>query len=476
MMSRAIRLRSLALIWVAIAMMSASVATLLWVRSTQSWAEHLAFAQTAGLLTYEALRTGQDTHPDLKVTSLSASDAELAETGKFERIEGMPQPAYVTVLSLQNNEGGLRLGAVSDVLQYPVADIPAEVVPTASAQLAALTRLFATYCSDPILIARYGNGPWQQVSGSAIWGCDAAPRDLRLLAVLVGLLAIAALFTLIGNTTQSFDAFAQAFRNRRFGGPDSYETRGPSELRDIVDSLNAFLEAERKQLANRAAVLSSVSHDLGTPATRLRLRTALIKDDELRRKLESDIDSMTGIIESALTYTRAEMNAEAPRKLSLNSLVETIVSDYQDVGEPVTLVPPRDVVVQGGRSLFMSRQGQSVVTAGRQVIVSGRPVALERAITNLIDNALKYGRSASVAIETDARTATIVIEDEGSDTLAKDVEALIAPFERGENTDYIAGHGLGLSIVATIAALHNGALSFENSATGLQARLSIQRA
>lgn len=475
-MARAFRLRTLALIWVAIAMISATQATALWLRSTQSWSDHLAAAQTAGLLTYEALRTGRDTHPVLTVTQLSAEDAVLAETGKFERIMGTPQPAYVTVLSLQGADGGLRIGAVSDVLRYPVADIQADAVPSPPAQLAALTRLFATYCSDPILFARYGNGPWHRVEGSAIWGCDAAPRDMRLMAVLVALLAVAALVTLIGNTTQAFDAFAQAFRNRRFGGPESYETTGPTELRDIVESLNAFLEAERRQLANRAAVLSSVSHDLGTPATRLRLRTALIQDDELRRKLESDIDSMTGIIESALTYTRVEMNAEAPRKLSLNSLVETIVSDYQDVGDPVTLVPPRDVVVQGGRSLFMSRQGQSVVTTGRQVIISGRPIALERAITNLIDNALKYGRSASIAIETNAQTATIVVEDEGSDTLAGDVEALIAPFERGENTGYIAGHGLGLSIVATIAALHNGALSFENSATGLQARLSIQRA
>lgn len=475
-MARAFRLRTLALIWVAIAMISATLATALWLRSTQSWSDHLAAAQTAGLLTYEALRTGRDTHPALTVTQLSAEDAVLAETGKFERITGTPQPAYVTVLSLQGVDGGLRIGAVSDVLRYPVADIQADAVPSPPAQLAALTRLFATYCSDPILFARYGNGPWHRVEGSAIWGCDAAPRDMRLMAVMVALLAVAALVTLIGNTTQAFDAFAQAFRNRRFGGPESYETTGPTELRDIVESLNAFLEAERRQLANRAAVLSSVSHDLGTPATRLRLRTALIQDDELRRKLESDIDSMTGIIESALTYTRVEMNAEAPRKLSLNSLVETIVSDYQDVGDPVTLVPPRDVVVQGGRSLFMSRQGQSVVTTGRQVIISGRPIALERAITNLIDNALKYGRSASIAIETNAQTATIVVEDEGSDTLAGDVEALIAPFERGENTGYIAGHGLGLSIVATIAALHNGALSFENSATGLQARLSIQRA
>lgn len=155
-MKHGFRLRSLALIWVAVAMVSASVATLLWLKSTQSWKDHLISAQTAGLLVYEALRTGQDTHPDLHVTRLSAADAVLAETGKFERLSGMPQPAYVTVLSLQNNEGGLQIGAVSDVLRYPVADIQADAAPSSSAQLAALTRLFATYCSDPILLARYG--------------------------------------------------------------------------------------------------------------------------------------------------------------------------------------------------------------------------------------------------------------------------------------------------------------------------------
>lgn len=474
-MMRAIRLRTLALVWVAIAMVTSALCTAVWFQASKSWATHLANAQNAGLMTYEALRTGQTTYPGITIRPVSEPDAVLAESGKFERISDTPHPAYVTVLSLQGTESGLRLGAVSDVLRYPVADIEADKVPSASAQLAALTRLFATYCSDPVLFARYGDGPWQRIDGSVVWGCDAAPRDLRLIAVLLALIAVGALVTHIGNTTQAFDTFAQAFSNRRFGGPDSYEATGPRELRDIVASLNAFLEAERTQLANRAAVLSSVSHDLGTPATRLRLRTALIQDETLRKKLESDIDSMTGIIESALTYTRTEMNAEAPRKLSLNALVETIVSDYQDVSEPVSLTPQKDVVVQGGRSLFISRPGQSVVAAGRQIIINGRPIALERAITNLIDNALKYGRSARLELETDARTATIIIEDDGSETSAEDIDALIAPFERGENTSYINGHGLGLSIVATIAALHGGSLSFENGRTGLRARITVLR-
>lgn len=474
-MARPFRLWTLAVFWVVSALATGILSATLWFKSSLAWSDHLTSAQNAGLLTFEALRTGRDMVPGVKISLLSDTDAALAEAGKFERITGAPQPAYVTVLSLQGADSGLRIGAVSDVLQYPVADIQATQAPSASTQLSALTRLFATYCSDPVLIARYDDGPWQRVDGNDIWGCDAAPRDLRLLSVLLALVAAGALVTHIGNTTQAFEAFAQAFRNRRFGGPDSYEATGPSELQDIVSSLNSFLEAERQQLANRAAVLSSVSHDLGTPATRLRLRTALIQDETLRKKLDGDIDSMTGIIESALTYTRTEMNAEAPRKLSLNSLVETIVSDYQDVGEAVTFSPPKDVVIQGGRSLFMSRQGHSVLAAGRQVIISGRPVALERAITNLIDNALKYGRSATVSIESDAETATVIVEDEGSETSAESVEALIGPFRRGENTSYINGHGLGLSIVSTIAALHNGGLSFKDTTNGLSARLTVRR-
>lgn len=84
-------------------------------------------------------------------------------------------------------------------------------------------------------------------------------------------------------------------------------------------------------------VLSAVSHDLGTPATRARLRIALIEDEELREKLERDIDQMTHMIDSILNYTRSELSAERPRRLSLRALISAIVDDYQDLGHPVTL-------------------------------------------------------------------------------------------------------------------------------------------
>jgi len=167
---------------------------------------------------------------------------------------------------------------------------------------------------------------------------------------------------------------------------------------------------------------------------------------------------MTGIIESVLTYTNAEMNAEAPRRLSLTSLVDAIVADYQDVGQSVTLEQSKDMILQGGRSIFMSHRGQSVVSSERDIVVFARPISLQRAITNLIENALKYGRRAHVQVQATADIATIIVEDEGTDNSAHDVEGLMAPFKRGENTATIDGHGLGLTIVATIAKLHGGVI------------------
>lgn len=342
--------------------------------------------------------------------------------------------------------------------------------------MGSITRKLATLCSDPFVVARMGDADWVEIEGDAVWGCAAAPPDRRILAALLAAVATGILMTVALNLPVSFLSFAGQLRNRRrVGGPTHYDPTGSQELQEIITAVNSYLEIEREQLAGRAAVLSGVSHDLGTPATRLRLRAALIQDADLRRKFETDIDSMTDIIESVLTYTHVEMGAEEPRNLSLTSLLDAIVFNYQDVDRPVTLRKAKDVIVKGGTSIFMSRQGYGVVSNDRDIIVYGRPVSLERAITNLIENALKYGRRATVSLEANAQSATIIIEDEGSKSSAAEIEELLAPFQRGENTTTIDGHGLGLTIVATIAKLHGGRLTFEDSATGVTARLVIQR-
>jgi signal transduction histidine kinase len=109
------------------------------------------------------------------------------------------------------------------------------------------------------------------------------------------------------------------------------------------------------------------------------------------------------------------------------------------------------------------------------LLVKGKPLSLQRAITNLIDNALKYGRTATLSLETTSETITLIIEDEGKNISEELLEALKKPFIRGQNIGFTKGTGLGLTIVSTIAEQHAGSLTFEKSNVGIRAKFMIKR-
>ena len=323
-MNMGFRLRTLGLVAVSAAFCAGLAASGIWFWSTDAWKSHLARSYLTGIAVHEALRTASPMPPGVFATPLPRAQEALAKRGEFTRLPGIPRPSFVTNVSILATgdhpvEGQiLSLGIVSDNLRYSVSELVSGADQTAAAKFGNVTRLLATYCSEPVMFASLGGDRWWRIDGTAVWGCGAAPRDLRLLAVLIAGIALAVPATVVADTSAHFDRFARALRGRRrLGGPESYSTTGPRELREIVAAVNSYLESERAQLAKRSMVLSGVSHDLGTPATRLRLRTALIEEGDLRDKLEADIDSMTGMIESALTYTRAELSAEEPRQISL---------------------------------------------------------------------------------------------------------------------------------------------------------------
>lgn len=474
-------LRRLSILWVSLALAVGILSSGLWFASTRSWQEHLNTAYSNGIEVYYALESNTSMS-GVDIVPLDTKNQMLAESGRFDQISGAPVPAYVTVLSLSDgNDGprnttGLKIAVVSDRLQYRVAEIAAGIHNSPSLKFGELTRLLATYCSNPILYARFSDQTWQRIDGLEYWGCDTAPNDYRILAFLLAALTLAVLVTQIANTSEAFEHFSRELHMRRLkGGPDSYDTNGPQELADIVKSVNSYLEEERSQLSKRAIVLSGVSHDLGTPATRLRLRSALIEDTPVREKFEADIDQMTGIIESVLTYTRSELSSEAPKKLSLMSLVEAVVADYQDTNHPVVLQTPEPLSTKADRSVFAPRSGIVAMTDATKLLIYARPIALRRAITNLIDNALKYGRRAHVSLTADSDWAIVTVEDEGGEKSALDMANLLDPFERGENTQSIAGFGLGLTIVATVARQHGGRIEFEDGKAGVMAKLWLQR-
>lgn len=454
----------------------------LWFASGEAWRSHLQTARHLGELIYDAEVYGAPVPGNMTKAPLAPASQGLATAGDFARIAGLPRPALVTYLSLATGPARefagprLQIALVSPSLHYPLADLALTDAASGRDTVGGIVALMATYCSDAVMLIQRDGAPWQRIAAPDVWSCNAAPADLRLLALLIGALAITGLVSAALNTAAQFTQFAEQLAARQqLSGPDPFAPSGPEELRRIIAAFNRFREVERQHLAERALILSGVTHDLGTPAQRLKLRASLIEDTELRDKLVGDIDQMTGIIESVLTYTRTELSTEDPRRFSLSSLVSAVVEDFQDTGQPVTLEKADAVLVEGGASIFMSRKGHGTRHEQDSVIITGRPVSLRRALSNLIDNAVKYGRRAIVRVETDATQAHILVEDAGGAANFDRLEGMTAPFTRGGNAEMNPGFGMGLTIVSAVAAEHGGALLFIPGHEGIIARLSIQR-
>jgi signal transduction histidine kinase len=462
-------------------LVAGALAAALWMQSDARWQRYLDRAYVTGVLLYDTLLYDAPAPPEVTVARIGRPDLPVPDAPLSARDRGRFFVTSVSILSQNSIRSAgtrLQLHILSPDLRYPVSDLMPDASGHPAANLGNLTRMLAQLCSEPLLFARVDRGDWRRIDGSAVWACSAAPADLRLLALAILILAALTGLTQIGATTAQFARFSEALRSRaRLGGHDPLSAEGPEELREITRTVNDYLASERDRLQKRTLVLSGVSHDLGTPATRLRLRTALIEDDDLRHKLERDIDQMTDMIESVLTYTRAEMSAEESVSLSLTSLVQSIVADYEDIGKPVQYCEMPAVTLDPGRTVFGAGQGGSRLLPddARRVLVMARPVSLRRAITNLIDNALKYGRHATVWVEATATSASIIVEDAGQSASEDVLRELVEPYQRGANTGSIEGVGLGLTIVSTIARQHGGTLAFDRSAAGLRSILQISR-
>lgn len=470
------RLRAQGVVWVVGAALAAGLAVAAWAWSQAAWRAHLDAAWLAGFRLHGAVVRGQAPPDGISLHPLPPDDPANRPGGVPEAAAGV----FVTQVSLLDPVpgGGPGRAAVlvrvhSPDLAYPVADVAGAEGPEAA--FGNVARLLAGYCSDPQVFVRAGPGPWVRVEAPAVWSCAAQPRDLRLWAALGLALVLAVLLSQVVEVSAAFSGFAAALAARR-PGSGAFPLEGPDELRGLVAAVNDYLAEERARLETRALVLSGVSHDLGTPATRLRLRTALIGDDSLRARFEADIGAMTGMIEQVLTYTRAEIGAEPVRELSLTALVESVVADWQDMGRPVAFEPPAPPQLETRPGLFGAGGPSRVpVDAARRVLIRGRPMALQRALSNLIDNALKYGRRATVRLLATSDRAVIEVQDEGHALTPEDLARLTDPFTRGANAGLAPGVGLGLTIVTTIAAQHGGALEFEPRPQGLCARLVLAR-
>ena len=235
-----------------------------------------------------------------------------------------------------------------------------------------------------------------------------------------------------------------------FGARDDHVAlpeAGPREVLAVSRALDRMRSRVRRLIDDRTQMLAAISHDLRTPITRLRLRAEFIEDDAARAATLRDLDQMNGLVEAALSFVRdgQARDTNSHSLVDLASVVQTVCDDFSDVGAPVS------------------------VSRSRHVLVQGRTEELQRAVTNLVDNAVKYGGRADVRMEPSERGIRVCVLDAGPGIPDAEREAMLQPFVRGDrarNLNEASGFGLGLSIVQAIIEAHHGRLTLENRREG----------
>ncbi len=224
---------------------------------------------------------------------------------------------------------------------------------------------------------------------------------------------------------------------------------GAAEAAKAAHAFNVMADRIRRFVRDRTFLLTAIGHDLRTPITRLKLRAEWMEDEEQQRKMLLDLDELEGMVAATLAFGRDDAAAERLTALDLAELLRTVLDEAADarpsLAEPVRYDGPDHQVMRA------------------------RPVAIKRALSNLVQNALNYGTSAHVAlVPPRAGTLTILIDDDGPGIPQAELERVFEPFHRLEpsRNRETGGTGLGLPIARNILRAHGGDVALSNRPMG----------
>jgi signal transduction histidine kinase len=287
------------------------------------------------------------------------------------------------------------------------------------------------------------NGGWLSVTVADL--PVAGPGRLALRLALVAIVVAPISFWAARKLSAPLAAFAEAAEKL---GIDSaappLREQGPRELRTATRAFNRMQERLRRFIDDRTRMLAAMSHDLRTPLTRLRLRAEFVEDPDQQRKMLAELDEMTAMIDGTLAFAREDAKREDARRLDLGELVASVCDDAVDANQDVTFEPaPRCEVF-------------------------GRPIALRRAIANVVDNAIKYAGGARVRVAARGTEFAVEIDDDGPGIPEHEQERVFAPFYRIETSRSreTGGTGLGLAVARSILHAHGGDIRLAGRAGG----------
>jgi signal transduction histidine kinase len=234
---------------------------------------------------------------------------------------------------------------------------------------------------------------------------------------------------------------ASAFGQGRH--PNPVPERGTVELRRTARAFNDMQGHLQRFMEDRERLFRSISHDLKTPIMRLKLRTELLDDDAVRADFHEDLDELDMMVKGALQTVKDSDIHENLSEVRLDRLLDALTAPARAHGTAITLdVPP--------------------------VTVWGKPLALKRALGNLLDNAVRYAGGVEVSVKQEAGRVAVVVRDHGPGLPEASLEEVFEPYVRLEHgrEAYGEGSGLGLGIARDIVRAHGGELTLANAPGG----------
>ena len=324
---------------------------------------------------------------------------------------------------------------------------------SSSSAVPAALRLDSGGSPEYILAVRLQDRSWTVFAAPhRMWGLPQTARwSIRLLFLAVSI----SLITAIAARQFARPIKKLAAAVREFGvnprAPPIAET-GPRELRQVIKTFNEMQAQIQKFVAHRTMMLAAISHDLRTPLTRMRLRGEYIEDAEQQRRLFRDVDDMQAMVDGALAFFRDDAVNEPTTSFDLPRLLVTIANDYADQKVDVPYHGPAHAVYKG------------------------RPLALKRAVNNLVENAVKYATPPTIELQLEPQAYVLVVRDRGPGIPDDALASVFLPYYRGEKSRNrnTGGVGLGLTVSQAIVQGHGGEVVVKNSPDGgLEARVVL---
>jgi two-component system osmolarity sensor histidine kinase EnvZ len=237
--------------------------------------------------------------------------------------------------------------------------------------------------------------------------------------------------------------------------PPPLPEKGASEIRSVTRAFNQMAKGIQELEQDRTLLMAGISHDIRTPLTRIRLATEMMspEDSYLAEGIISDTEECNEIISQFMDYLKP-VNTQSFEPLSLNDIASDIVSS------------------EGGYEIQIDFDPMARIKD-----IEGSPIAIKRAITNLVVNAVRYGNGwvkVTTGMTADNKLAWVTVEDNGPGIELDQISRLFEPFTRGDTARGSEGTGLGLAIVKRIISQHHGSVSISNrSEGGLKAQVSF---